>query len=181
MNSTPNTPKIFPCREKAIIRIPPPLEQILLNLISNACHATDIGGEITIHTQSVSTVATGENPFSHALEPGQYVALVVTDNGAGMDERTARRVLEPFFTTKEKGVGHGLGLATVNKIVRQHGGELTINSEKGQGTTIQILLPATRIAKLHTDARRADPVTRYRMQTLAKKTKPNQNAQEQAS
>ncbi|MEQ8407479.1 MAG: ATP-binding protein [Gammaproteobacteria bacterium] len=155
------------------------LEQVLLNLVSNACHATGKGGEISIRTESVAIAAAGDNLFSHTLEPGQYVALSVSDNGSGMDEKTARRVLEPFFTTKEKGVGHGLGLATVNKIVRQHGGELTISSEVGQGTIIQILLPATRIAKLQTDARGANPVASHRIQVLGR-AESEQSAHEHA-
>ena len=72
----------------------------------------------------------------------QYVVLAVSDSGAGMSPEVQARVFEPFFTTKGPGQGTGLGLATCYGIVKQHGGNISVDSAVGQGATIRIELPA---------------------------------------
>jgi len=77
------------------------------------------------------------------VRPGNYVRISVTDNGVGMDEETMRCIFDPFFTTKETGKGTGLGLASAYSIIKSHGGLITVDSKKGNGSTFFIYLPAS--------------------------------------
>jgi PAS domain S-box-containing protein len=114
------------------------LEAALLNLTVNARDAMTRGGTIRI-TASSEQVA----PQSALnLPPGPYVRLSVADEGEGMDAATVARATEPFFTTKGVGKGTGLGLSMVHGLTEQSGGRLTIRSTPGQGTTVEIWLPA---------------------------------------
>jgi two-component system cell cycle sensor histidine kinase/response regulator CckA len=117
------------------------IEQTLLNLYVNAWQAMPGGGEIYLETQNVVLDRCYVEPYG--LEPGNYVKLSVTDTGVGMDEETQQRIFDPFFTTKEMGRGTGLGLASAYGIIRNHGGILNVFSEKGEGTTFEICLPAS--------------------------------------
>jgi PAS domain S-box-containing protein len=118
------------------------LEQVLVNLAVNARDAMPGGGRLSIDTGNTEVDETyaARRP---ELAPGRYARLRVSDTGTGMDRATAERVFEPFFSTKPKGRGTGLGLATVYGIVTQAGGSIEIYSEKGLGTTVNVLLPAT--------------------------------------
>jgi CheY-like chemotaxis protein len=115
------------------------LQQIILNLCKNAAQAMEGSGQICI-------MADGQNldrprALSHGEPPaGRYVRLVVTDNGPGFSEDVARRLFEPFFTTRPGGTG--LGLATVRKIVRDHDGAMNVTSAPGQGSRFEAWLPA---------------------------------------
>ncbi len=120
------------------------MSQVVMNLITNASEAIgEASGVVTLTTgvmdcdDAYLQGAVGDGG-SHA--PGQYVYLEVSDTGCGMDAETLGRIFDPFFTTKF--TGRGLGLAAVMGIVRGHKGALRVYSEKGQGTTFKILLPA---------------------------------------
>jgi len=118
------------------------LEQVLVNLAVNARDAMPGGGRLTVDTRDFAVDETIAVSYP-SLTPGHYVRMRVADNGTGMDRATMERVFEPFFSTKPKGRGTGLGLATVYGIVTQAGGSIDVYSEPGLGTTISVLLPAT--------------------------------------
>jgi len=115
------------------------LYQVLLNLAVNARDAMPQGGTLSIQTQSVRGDIV--KPKFLGAEDGQYIAIRVKDNGTGMDEAIRQRIFEPFYTTKEKGKGTGLGLAMVYGVVKGHHGFIDVESEVGVGTAFHIFLP----------------------------------------
>ena len=119
---------------------PTQIHQIAMNLITNAFHAIERkNGVIDITLKEVS-IEENELPDSE-LPSGRYVRLSVSDNGTGMTQNTINSVFEPYFTTKEKGKGTGLGLALVYGIVKEHNGDVKVYSELGEGSTFNIYLP----------------------------------------
>jgi nitrogen-specific signal transduction histidine kinase/CheY-like chemotaxis protein len=132
---------LFECRENifSVEVDPTQIEQVLLNLYMNAWQAMPEGGKI--YTEIKNIELDNEKSENLALKAGKYVEIKVRDTGIGMDEETAQRIFEPFFTTKEMGRGTGLGLASAYGIIKNHCGSISVDSEKGTGTTFTIYLP----------------------------------------
>lgn len=121
---------------------PGQLEQVLVNLAVNARDAMPGGGQLSIETSALVVDADYTVTRPH-LRTGHYARLRVSDTGTGMPPEVIERAFEPFYTTKGPGKGTGLGLATVYGIITAAGGDLSIYSEAGLGTTFTILLPVT--------------------------------------
>ena len=118
------------------------IHQIIINLATNAFHAIgEGGGTIWVHAEEVTV----EESLSLALHlpEGPYVRLSVSDTGHGVDPEIASRIFEPYYTTKEVGKGTGMGLAVVHGIVLNHGGAVSLESERGKGATFHVYLPIT--------------------------------------
>jgi PAS domain S-box-containing protein len=119
------------------------IEQVLMNLATNARDAMPDGGRLTITTSRAELGNDFIRTYGYG-KPGTYAVVTVTDTGVGMDERTRERIFEPFFTTKEVGKGTGLGLSIVYGIIKSHNGFINCSSTPGRGTSFAIYLPLAR-------------------------------------
>lgn len=117
------------------------LQQMVDNLIANAEDAMPQGGQITLGLRRLRVPSDSSASLAD-LSPGDWCELIVADNGTGMSPEVQAHLFEPFFTTKGTALGGGLGLAQVYGIVRQHGGEIVVESEPGCGTTCRVYLPS---------------------------------------
>jgi CheY-like chemotaxis protein len=142
---------------------PNQLENALLNLVINARDAMPDGGKLTIETANAHL----DDAYAAAqrdLDPGQYVAICVTDTGTGMSPEVIERAFDPFFTTKPIGQGTGLGLSMIYGFVKQSDGHVRIYSEVGQGTTVKLYLPRHR-GSVETSADTSIPADAPRSET----------------
>ena len=124
-----------------ILADPTQINQILINLCTNANHAMPDGGILEINLQDVM-FDKNTAPQYPGLNPGRYVNLTVSDTGHGISQEDIDRIFDPYFTTKEVGKGTGMGLAVIHGIVKDHNGVITVKSELGKGTTFSIFFPA---------------------------------------
>ncbi len=123
-----------------IMADPTQIHQVAMNLVTNAYHAMgDEGGKLEVTLKEVELGA--EDMKDPAMIPGPYVCLTVADTGAGMDRAIMDRIFDPYFTTKEKDKGTGLGLAVVHGIVKSYKGDIRVYSELGEGTALHVYLP----------------------------------------
>jgi signal transduction histidine kinase/HAMP domain-containing protein/ActR/RegA family two-component response regulator len=116
------------------------IEHVIVSLLMNAAEAMPNGGKLTLETASVTLDADYVSRFPE-MKAGPYVMLAITDTGTGMGEEVKARLFEPFFTTKAAGKATGLGLAMCHGILKQSGGNITVYSELGRGTTFKVYLP----------------------------------------
>ncbi len=116
------------------------LHQVMVNIINNAVDAMDSEGTVNIKLSLVPAVDELLKQFPK-IKPVNYCRIDISDIGHGMDQTTMERMFEPFFTTKEVGKGTGLGLATVHSIIKEHQGEILVESKLGHGTIFTLLLP----------------------------------------
>jgi PAS domain S-box-containing protein len=126
-----------------VVGDPSQLQNVFLNLLINARDAMPEGGALRVATREVmlGAPACAESPFD--LTPGPHIEIMVVDTGFGMDDATRNRIFEPFFTTKEEGRGTGLGLASAYGVVKNHGGEIRVESLPGVGASFTLRLPCT--------------------------------------
>gem|GEM_PF-3881769 len=123
------------------------LEQVFMNISLNACEAMPSGGNLTITTRLL-VLSEGKEREDFIIAPGHYAVVEVTDTGIGMERDTLKMVFEPFFSTKKKGFGTGLGMPMSFGIVKNHRGYLDLESRTGVGTTVTVYLPLDRTEKI---------------------------------
>ncbi len=144
---------------------PVQIEQMLLNLGTNASDAMPDGGTLVLETENITLNDDYLNTHAGA-RAGDYVLLSISDTGQGMDKDIVEHIFEPFFTTKEFGKGTGLGLASVYGIVKSYGGYISCYSEVGQGTTFKIYLPAAQQLMITEDKDAAPALPRGGTETI---------------
>jgi PAS domain S-box-containing protein len=124
---------------------PSQIHQIAMNLVTNAYHAVEAaGGDISIALKEV--MVSGGESAGATFAPGKYAAITVSDTGHGIDPRVMGKIFEPYFTTKGLGKGTGLGLSVVHGIVKDHGGDIRVQSAPGKGAAFTVYLPVLKIA-----------------------------------
>ncbi len=152
--SLPSTIEINACIAAdvgLIMADPTQIHQVLMNLCTNAAHAMDDGGgclNVVVAPLQVAAVNSHKYP---ELEPGNHVQLKVSDNGHGIDPAIMDRIFDPYFTTKEKDKGTGMGLAVVHGIVKSQKGCIRVRSQIGGGAAFEILFPVAENRSPHDD------------------------------
>ncbi|HHJ06039.1 MAG TPA: hypothetical protein ENK24_00900 [Anaerolineae bacterium] len=122
---------------------PSQIGQIIINMAINAYDAMQGEGRLTIETSNVILDNNCKNRYLQA-EPGEYIAWTISDTGAGISAEAKAHIFDPFFSTKETERRPGFGLATVLNIIKQHKGDISVDSQAGKGTTFRIYLPRSR-------------------------------------
>ena len=129
------------CDRETILADLTEIHQVLMNLCTNAAHAVgDASGVVEITLEPVELDHLAARRYD-GLNPGRHVRLTVADTGRGIEPSVMDRIFDPYFTTKEIGQGLGMGLAIVHGIVKKNDGAIRIESERGHGTTVEVLFP----------------------------------------
>ena len=145
-----------------ILANPTEIQQIVMNLCTNAAHAMrGKGGQLSIAL--TDTQIEPGSPLGSTLSPGAYVQLTVRDTGTGIGAKVMKRIFEPFFTTKEVGQGTGMGLAVTYGIVKSLKGDITVKSSRKTGTIFQVLLPKVKAQASSTHLVKDIPTGRERI------------------
>jgi signal transduction histidine kinase len=149
-----------------VVRMDPAqVQQIILNLVLNARDAMPTGGRIIVSTSNCDGPKL--SPEAHNQFCDSWVALAVSDTGCGIGPETRARLFEPFFTTKKPGLGNGLGLATVHRIVTHEGGAIEVESEAGRGTRVIVYLPRVGVgckpSKVADTADNSSPIPNHKL------------------
>jgi len=127
----------------AVLANPVQIHQVVMNLCTNAYHAIGAaGGKITVNMAEVN-LGTDDIQAGFDASPGAHVHLEFKDTGQGMDRQTLDKIFDPYFSTKKRGEGTGLGLAVVHGIIKKHLGQIAVNSMPGHGTAFHIFLPCS--------------------------------------
>jgi len=150
--------KRFGATLERVVGDPTLLQNAFLNLGLNARDAMPDGGALTFTTRNLVLKGGPDDNGDTDLPPGRYVEISVTDTGVGMAPDVVEKVFEPFFTTKPTGKGTGLGLATVYGTIKEHHGQIRIDSQPGLGTTVRILLPQDQPAVILEEEIKSDVV-----------------------
>jgi PAS domain S-box-containing protein len=124
-----------------VLADPTQIRQVMLNFGTNAAHAMqETGGTLSITLEESSLDAETLKQYND-IDPGLYLKLTVSDTGHGMPPEVMKRIFDPYYTTKKIGEGTGMGLAVIHGIVKGYGGDISVQSQPGKGTTFQVLLP----------------------------------------
>ena len=140
----------------AVMSDPTNIHQVIMNLCTNAGHAMQENGgllEVSLSDLAIDADFAKHHP---GLNPGKFVRLTVSDTGHGMSPEVIERIFDPFFSTKKKGEGTGMGLSVVHGIVKSHGGTLTVDSTPGQGSVFKVFFPAIESEWVPDDHRGSD-------------------------
>jgi PAS domain S-box-containing protein len=139
--STVNIQQELIATSDTVLADPTQIHQIIMNLCTNAAHAmAEKGGILQVKTDN-QLVSQHKSPDLKDLVPGKYLHLTVSDTGRGVDPEVLKRIFEPYYTTKDKQHGTGLGLSVVHGIVKTLHGEITVNSPPGEGTIFNVYIP----------------------------------------
>lgn len=126
----------------AILADPTQVHQVVMNLCTNAYHAMrKNGGVLTVSLRQIQVSPDDSMARINQLKPGRYIELLVSDTGHGIEKECLSKIFDPYFTTKDKNEGTGLGLAVVHGIVKHFGGHISVSSELDKGTRFSIFLP----------------------------------------
>jgi len=143
-SSIPSTIEIqhhFTATSDAVFADPTQIHQAVLNLCTNAFHAMrEKGGKLEIALDDFSINASSSRQFTN-LKAGSYLKLTVRDTGKGISPDIIEKIFDPYFTTKGPGEGTGMGLAVVHGIVKDHGGDITVETGPGKGTSFHVFFP----------------------------------------